>query len=139
MTAVATIAPSGPSSAKPRPSSSSISQSAGLWFQWTSVDSPKAAGTSASVSVRSSSMISISPSLTPKHPSGHEERDEVPYLQVDLPGPAGADVKRRFAQRLAELYAEAMLTQAHIPSIAFRELGPGNLVRLQDGILQPVL
>jgi hypothetical protein len=48
-------------------------------------------------------------------------------------------VKRRFAQRLAELYAEAMLTQPHIPSIAFRELGEGNLVRLQDGVLKPVL
>jgi phenylpyruvate tautomerase PptA (4-oxalocrotonate tautomerase family) len=63
----------------------------------------------------------------------------VPYLQVDLPEPASADVKRRFARRLAELYATAMLTQPHIPSIAFRELGPGNLVRLQDGVLQPVL
>jgi hypothetical protein len=63
----------------------------------------------------------------------------MPYLQVDLPAPAGAEVKRRFAERLAELYACAMLTQPHIPSIAFRELGPGNLVRFQDGTLQPVL
>ncbi len=63
----------------------------------------------------------------------------MPYLQVDLPSPASADVKRRFAERLAALYAEAMLTQPHIPSIAFRELGPGNLVRFQDGVLQPVL
>jgi phenylpyruvate tautomerase PptA (4-oxalocrotonate tautomerase family) len=63
----------------------------------------------------------------------------MPYLQVDLPAPAGPDVKRRFARRLAELYAEAMLTQPHIPSIAFRELGPDNLVRFQDGELKPVL
>jgi phenylpyruvate tautomerase PptA (4-oxalocrotonate tautomerase family) len=63
----------------------------------------------------------------------------MPYLQVDLPEPASADLKRRFARRLAELYATAMLTQPHIPSIAFRELGPGNLVRLQDGVLQPVI
>jgi len=63
----------------------------------------------------------------------------MPYLQVDLPAPASADVKRRFARRLAELYAEAMLTQPHIPAIAFRELGQGNLVRLQDGALVPVL
>ena len=63
----------------------------------------------------------------------------MPYLQVDLPSPASADVKRRFAQRLAELYAQAMLTQPHIPAIAFRELGAGNLVRFQDGVLQPVL
>jgi hypothetical protein len=60
-------------------------------------------------------------------------------LQIDLPMAAAADVKARFAQRLAELYAEAMLTQPHIPSIAFRELGPGNLVRYQDGELKPVL
>ena len=63
----------------------------------------------------------------------------MPYLQVDLPAPASAEVKRRFAQRLAELYAAAMLTQPHIPSIAFRELGADNLVRFQDGVLQPVL
>lgn len=63
----------------------------------------------------------------------------MPYLQVDLPGPASADVKRRFAQRLAELYAEAMSTQSHIPAVAFRELGADNLVRFQDGVLQPVL
>lgn len=63
----------------------------------------------------------------------------MPYLQVDLPGPASADVKLRFAQRLAELYAQAMLTQPHIPSIAFRELGAGNLIRFQDGVFVPVL
>jgi phenylpyruvate tautomerase PptA (4-oxalocrotonate tautomerase family) len=63
----------------------------------------------------------------------------MPYLQVDLPVPASPEVKQRFARRLAALYAEAMLTQPHIPAIAFRELGPGNLVRLQDGELQPVL
>jgi phenylpyruvate tautomerase PptA (4-oxalocrotonate tautomerase family) len=70
---------------------------------------------------------------------GGRECGRMPYLQVDLPGPASADVKRRFAQRLAELYAAAMLTQPHIPSIAFRELGPDNLVRLQDGVLTPVV
>jgi hypothetical protein len=63
----------------------------------------------------------------------------VPYLQVDLPVPASLEVKHRFARRLAALYAEAMLTQPHIPAIAFRELGAGNLVRLQDDVLQPVL
>jgi phenylpyruvate tautomerase PptA (4-oxalocrotonate tautomerase family) len=63
----------------------------------------------------------------------------MPYLQVDLPAPASAAVKARFAQRLATIYAEAMETQPHIPSIAFRELGPGNLVRFQDGELRAVL
>lgn len=63
----------------------------------------------------------------------------MPYLQVDLPRAASIAVKHRFARRLAELYAAAMETQPHIPSIAFRELGTGNLVRFQDGKLQPVL
>ncbi len=63
----------------------------------------------------------------------------MPYLQVDLPAPATAAVKAAFATSLAHLYAEAMETAAHIPSIAFRELGAGNLVRLQDGKLCPVL
>jgi phenylpyruvate tautomerase PptA (4-oxalocrotonate tautomerase family) len=63
----------------------------------------------------------------------------MPYLQVDLPAPASAAVKAAFAERLAILYAAAMETQPHIPSIAFRELGPGNLVRLQDGVLRDVV
>jgi phenylpyruvate tautomerase PptA (4-oxalocrotonate tautomerase family) len=63
----------------------------------------------------------------------------VPYLQIDLPAPANAEVKAAFARRLAALYAEAMETGAHIPAIAFRELGDGNLVRLQDGELRAVL
>ena len=63
----------------------------------------------------------------------------MPYLQVDLPAPAPAAAKARFAHALAELYAVAMETRSHIPSIAFRELGAGNLVRLQDGHLRAVL
>lgn len=63
----------------------------------------------------------------------------MPYLQVDLPAPASEAAKARFARRLAAIYAEAMETQPHIPSIAFRELGAGNLVRLQDGELRAVL
>jgi len=62
----------------------------------------------------------------------------VPYLQVDLPNSYAADVKNAFARELAELYARAMETQPHVPSIAFRELGPGNLLRLQDGALREV-
>ncbi len=63
----------------------------------------------------------------------------MPYLQVDLPAPASAAAKERFVRFLAAHYAAAMETQSHIPSIAFRELGAGNLVRLQDGELRPVL
>jgi phenylpyruvate tautomerase PptA (4-oxalocrotonate tautomerase family) len=63
----------------------------------------------------------------------------VPYLQIDLPAPASAEVKNAFAGRLAALYAAAMETGSHIPAIAFRELGAGNLMRLQDGELRAVL
>ena len=62
----------------------------------------------------------------------------MPYLQVDLPAPASAVAKADFARELALLYAAAMETAAHIPAIAFRELGAGNLVRLQDGELRAV-
>jgi phenylpyruvate tautomerase PptA (4-oxalocrotonate tautomerase family) len=63
----------------------------------------------------------------------------VPYLQVDLPAPASAITKQRFARELAALYSAAMETEPHIPAIAFRELGADNLVRLQDGELRAVL
>ena len=63
----------------------------------------------------------------------------MPYLQVDLPAPASTETKNAFAKRLAMLYSEAMETGSHIPVIAFRQLGPGNLVRLQDGELRAVL
>ena len=62
----------------------------------------------------------------------------VPFLQIDLPKTYANDVKARFARELAALYARMMETQSHVPSIAFRELGPGNLVRLQDGALRDV-
>lgn len=40
----------------------------------------------------------------------------MPYLQIDLPRAATAEVKRRFAERLARIYAETMEIQPHIPS-----------------------
>ncbi|GAC1421296.1 MAG: hypothetical protein NVSMB5_14360 [Candidatus Velthaea sp.] len=54
----------------------------------------------------------------------------MPYLQVDLPGSYPADTKRAFAARLIRLYAATMQTQERIPSVALRELGPDNLLRL---------
>ncbi|GAC1408375.1 MAG: hypothetical protein NVSMB64_16530 [Candidatus Velthaea sp.] len=59
----------------------------------------------------------------------------MPFLQVDLPGSYPADVKRAFAARLIRLYAETMQTQERIPSVALRELGPDNLLRLNGGEL----
>ncbi|GAC1548249.1 MAG: hypothetical protein NVS3B16_21000 [Vulcanimicrobiaceae bacterium] len=63
----------------------------------------------------------------------------MPYLQIDLPATHPAARKAHFARQLAALYARAMQTQPHIASIAFRELGAGNLVRLQDGELHDVI
>lgn len=62
----------------------------------------------------------------------------VPYLQTDPPNSHAAEAKAAFAGELAALYARAMETRPHVPSIAFRELGPGNLVRLQHGALRDV-
>ena len=56
----------------------------------------------------------------------------MPYLQLDLPFTAEAARKRACAVRLADAHAEIMQTQARIVSVAFRELGPGNVVR-NDG------
>jgi hypothetical protein len=63
----------------------------------------------------------------------------IPYLQVDLPWSYPREVKRGFAERLAVLYSDAMETQARIPSIAIRELGPDGVLRLEDGKLENVI
>lgn len=62
----------------------------------------------------------------------------MPYVQIDLPRSYPSETKAGFARTLAELYARAMETQAHVPSIAIRELGAGHLVRLQAGELREV-
>ena len=62
----------------------------------------------------------------------------MPYLQVDLPRAYPSAAKSGFVRALAELYARAMATQPHIPSIALRELAPGQLVRVQDGVPREV-
>ena len=53
----------------------------------------------------------------------------MPYLQLDLPFAYPAAVKRRLAKRLGAIHAEIMRADVKRISVAFRELGEGNLWR----------
>ena len=53
----------------------------------------------------------------------------MPYLQLDLPFRYPAEVKRRLAKRLGAIHAEIMRANVRRVSVAFRELGDGNLWR----------
>lgn len=53
----------------------------------------------------------------------------MPYLHFDLPRTYDADRKRRLAADLGRLYADVMQTRPSFVTVAFRELGPGNVVR----------
>jgi len=61
----------------------------------------------------------------------------MPYLQLDLPGPASEAVKRRLARRIGDLFAEIMQTTPEQVSVGFRELGQGNLWRCGHGEPEP--
>jgi phenylpyruvate tautomerase PptA (4-oxalocrotonate tautomerase family) len=56
----------------------------------------------------------------------------MPYLQFDIPGTYSPDIKRRLAERVGQLYAAVMQTNAGIVKVAFRELGSDNLFRCND-------
>ena len=57
----------------------------------------------------------------------------MPYLQLDVPRRYPADVKRRLARRMGDLYAEHMQTRPEAVRVAFRELPDGGLWRCGDG------
>jgi phenylpyruvate tautomerase PptA (4-oxalocrotonate tautomerase family) len=57
----------------------------------------------------------------------------LPYLSLDLPQAYHAATKRRLARRIGDLFAEIMQTTPEQVSVAFRELGPGNLWRCGFG------
>ena len=61
----------------------------------------------------------------------------MPYLQLDVPQHYPADVKRRLARRLGDLYADLMQTTPDKVSVAFRELGEGAVWRCGDGDPEP--
>src|SRR5437870_568242 len=53
----------------------------------------------------------------------------MPYLQLDLPGHYPPEMKRRLAHRISQIFAEIMQTVPSNVTVAFRELGDGNLWR----------
>ena len=61
----------------------------------------------------------------------------MPYLQLDLPRRYPADVKRRLACELGELFASTMQTSQHKVVVAFRELPDGSLWRCGGGDAEP--
>jgi phenylpyruvate tautomerase PptA (4-oxalocrotonate tautomerase family) len=61
----------------------------------------------------------------------------MPYLQLDVPNHYSADVKRRLARRMGELYARIMETTPDKVRVAFRELPEGSLWHCGDGEPKP--
>jgi phenylpyruvate tautomerase PptA (4-oxalocrotonate tautomerase family) len=57
----------------------------------------------------------------------------MPYLQLDLPATYPANLKKKLARRLGDLYAEVMQTTPSMVSVGFRELGEANLYRCGSG------
>jgi phenylpyruvate tautomerase PptA (4-oxalocrotonate tautomerase family) len=51
----------------------------------------------------------------------------VPYLQLDVPRAYPADVKRRLARRMGEIYARIMQTDLGRVRVGFHELPEGSL------------
>ena len=61
----------------------------------------------------------------------------MPYLQLDLPNHYPADVKRRLARRMGEIYACIMETNPGRVRVAFRELSEGSLWHCGEGEPKP--
>lgn len=61
----------------------------------------------------------------------------MPYLQLDVPNHYPAEVKRRVARRMGELYARIMETTPNIVSVAIRELPEGSLWACSEGDPEP--
>ena len=61
----------------------------------------------------------------------------MPYLQLDVPRAYPADVKRRLARRMGEIYARVMQTGASRVRVGFRELPEGNLWHCTEGEPRP--
>ena len=54
----------------------------------------------------------------------------MPYLQLDVPNHYPVEVKRGLARRLGDQYARIMQTTPELVTVAFRELGEGDLIQL---------
>jgi len=53
----------------------------------------------------------------------------MPHLQLDTSDTYAIDVKREFARRLGDVYAEKMQTSPEIVDVTIREHGPGGVWR----------
>jgi len=53
----------------------------------------------------------------------------MPHLQLDTSGTYSVEVKREFARRLGDVYAEKMQTSPDIVDVTIREHGPGGVWR----------
>lgn len=53
----------------------------------------------------------------------------MPYLQLDVPHRYPAELKRRLARRLGEVYAQQMQTTPDMVCVAVRELGDASIWR----------
>lgn len=58
----------------------------------------------------------------------------MPYLQLDTPYSHSTEVKQQVAQRMGEIYARQMGTNADRITVAIRELGEGSVWRCGGGV-----
>jgi phenylpyruvate tautomerase PptA (4-oxalocrotonate tautomerase family) len=61
----------------------------------------------------------------------------MPYLQLDVPNHYPVEVKRDLARRLGDQYARIMQTTPDMVTVAFRELGEGDVWRCSAGEPEP--
>ena len=61
----------------------------------------------------------------------------MPYLQLDVPRAYPAEVKRRLARRMGEIYARVMQTSASRVRVGFRELAEASLWHCTEGEPRP--
>ena len=61
----------------------------------------------------------------------------MPYLQLDVPRAYPAEVKRRLARRMGEIYARVMQTGPGRVRVGFRELAEGSLWHCTEGEPRP--
>jgi phenylpyruvate tautomerase PptA (4-oxalocrotonate tautomerase family) len=63
----------------------------------------------------------------------------MPYLHLDVPRSYPAEAKRRLAQRMGEIYAAVMETDAGRVRVGIRELGEGGLWQCGPGGPRPAV
>jgi phenylpyruvate tautomerase PptA (4-oxalocrotonate tautomerase family) len=64
-------------------------------------------------------------------------RNEMPYLQLDVPAQYDAADKQRLAKRLGDIYAKLMQASVKRITIAIREVGEGGVWRCSDDAPYP--